>query len=54
MQDSNTVELIFPAEELVSYISGFCTLKPGDLIYTGTPGGVGMDGSRRFTSSRAT
>ncbi len=42
MQDSNTVELIFPAEELVSYISGFCTLKPGDLIYTGTPGGVGM------------
>ena len=42
MQDSNTAELIFPVEHLVSYISQFCTLHPGDLIYTGTPSGVGM------------
>jgi 2-keto-4-pentenoate hydratase/2-oxohepta-3-ene-1,7-dioic acid hydratase in catechol pathway len=42
MQDSNTAELIFPVDRLVSYISQFCTLHPGDLIYTGTPSGVGM------------
>jgi 2-keto-4-pentenoate hydratase/2-oxohepta-3-ene-1,7-dioic acid hydratase in catechol pathway len=42
MQNSNTAELIFPVDHLVSYISSFCTLKPGDLIYTGTPSGVGM------------
>ena len=42
MQDSNTAELIFPVDELVSYVSSFCTLHPGDLIYTGTPSGVGM------------
>ena len=42
MQDSTTAELIFPVDELVSYISQFCTLNPGDLIYTGTPSGVGM------------
>ena len=42
MQDSNTAELIFPVDQLVSYISQFCTLHPGDLIYTGTPSGVGM------------
>jgi 2-keto-4-pentenoate hydratase/2-oxohepta-3-ene-1,7-dioic acid hydratase in catechol pathway len=42
MQHSNTAELIFPVDQLVSYISQFCTLNPGDLIFTGTPGGVGM------------
>jgi 2-keto-4-pentenoate hydratase/2-oxohepta-3-ene-1,7-dioic acid hydratase in catechol pathway len=42
MQDSNTRELIFSVNRLVSYISQFCTLHPGDLIYTGTPSGVGM------------
>jgi 2-keto-4-pentenoate hydratase/2-oxohepta-3-ene-1,7-dioic acid hydratase in catechol pathway len=42
MQDSNTAELIFPVDTLVSYLSQFCTLNPGDLIFTGTPGGVGM------------
>jgi 2-keto-4-pentenoate hydratase/2-oxohepta-3-ene-1,7-dioic acid hydratase in catechol pathway len=41
MQDSNTRELIFSVDQLVSYISQFCTLHPGDLIYTGTPPGVG-------------
>jgi 2-keto-4-pentenoate hydratase/2-oxohepta-3-ene-1,7-dioic acid hydratase in catechol pathway len=42
MQESNTAELIFSVDHLVSYISQFCTLKSGDLIYSGTPGGVGM------------
>jgi 2-keto-4-pentenoate hydratase/2-oxohepta-3-ene-1,7-dioic acid hydratase in catechol pathway len=41
MQDSNTAELIFSVDHLVSYISQICTFKPGDLIYTGTPSGVG-------------
>jgi len=42
LQDSNTDQLIFPVDELVAYISQVCTLKPGDLIYTGTPPGVGF------------
>jgi 2-keto-4-pentenoate hydratase/2-oxohepta-3-ene-1,7-dioic acid hydratase in catechol pathway len=42
MQDSNTAQLIFCVDVLVSYISQVCTLMPGDLIYTGTPPGVGM------------
>ena len=41
MQDSNTDQLIFPVEELIAYVSGVCTLSPGDLIFTGTPPGVG-------------
>jgi 2-keto-4-pentenoate hydratase/2-oxohepta-3-ene-1,7-dioic acid hydratase in catechol pathway len=42
MQKSNTEQLIFSVDVLVSYISQVCTLLPGDLIYTGTPSGVGM------------
>lgn len=42
MQDSSTAEMIFPVAELVSYVSRFMTLNPGDLIVTGTPPGVGM------------
>ncbi|NYB52951.1 MAG: fumarylacetoacetate hydrolase family protein [Methanobacteriaceae archaeon] len=40
-QDSNTKNMIFPPEELVSFISQIMTLKPGDVIATGTPPGVG-------------
>ncbi|KJF18844.1 MULTISPECIES: fumarylacetoacetate hydrolase family protein [Acidithrix] len=40
-QDSRTSNLIFGVEEIVSYISRFVTLRPGDLIFTGTPDGVG-------------
>lgn len=39
-QDSNTADMIFSCEQLVSYISQYMTLKPGDLIMTGTPEGV--------------
>lgn len=42
MQDSNTEQFIFPIDELVAYVSQVCTLLPGDLIYTGTPPGVGF------------
>ena len=42
MQKSNTNQLIFGVDYLVSYLSHVCTLLPGDLIYTGTPPGVGM------------
>lgn len=42
MQDSSTREMIFPLAELVAYVSGVCTLSPGDLLFTGTPAGVGM------------
>lgn len=42
MQSSNTAELCFGPIELIRYISTFTTLVPGDLIVTGTPGGVGV------------
>ncbi|MFH2052962.1 MAG: fumarylacetoacetate hydrolase family protein [bacterium] len=42
MQESNTDQLIFPVDHLISYISRNMTLLPGDIITTGTPGGVGV------------
>lgn len=42
MQDSNTRNLIFKVPDLVAFISDAMTLEPGDLIATGTPGGVGF------------
>lgn len=41
MQDANTGDLIFAVEELIVYLSAGLTLEPGDVIATGTPGGVG-------------
>lgn len=41
MQDSNTSQLIFTIARLIAYVSQVATLMPGDLIYTGTPSGVG-------------
>lgn len=41
MQSSNTSQFIFPVEELIAYVSRVMTLLPGDLIFTGTPGGIG-------------
>lgn len=40
-QHSNTRQLLFRCEDLVEYLSTVCTLEPGDIIATGTPGGVG-------------
>jgi 2-keto-4-pentenoate hydratase/2-oxohepta-3-ene-1,7-dioic acid hydratase in catechol pathway len=42
MQRSSTKQLIFPIDYLISYISNVCTLVPGDLVFTGTPPGVGF------------
>jgi 2-keto-4-pentenoate hydratase/2-oxohepta-3-ene-1,7-dioic acid hydratase in catechol pathway len=41
-QNSSTKQMIFGVKQLVSYISRFVTLMPGDLIPTGTPPGVGL------------
>ncbi|MGB4399631.1 MAG: fumarylacetoacetate hydrolase family protein [Daejeonella sp.] len=42
LQDSNTDDLIFNIPFIVSYVSRFMTLLPGDVISTGTPAGVGL------------
>jgi 2,4-didehydro-3-deoxy-L-rhamnonate hydrolase len=41
-QRSSTAEMIFDVPYLVSYVSEFMTLLPGDIISTGTPAGVGL------------
>jgi len=41
VQQSNTSDMIFGINEIISYVSRFFTLKTGDLIFTGTPSGVG-------------
>jgi len=41
LQDQALADLIFPVAKLIAYISAFTTLRPGDVIATGTPGGVG-------------
>ena len=42
LQESNTSNLIFGIDEIISYASQTSTLEPGDLILTGTPAGVGV------------
>jgi len=42
MQDGTTANLIFKIPFLVSYVSQFMSLLPGDIISTGTPAGVGL------------
>jgi 2-keto-4-pentenoate hydratase/2-oxohepta-3-ene-1,7-dioic acid hydratase in catechol pathway len=41
MQEARTSDMIFPVAALIAFLSGMCTLEPGDLIFTGTPSGVG-------------
>lgn len=41
MQEARTSDMIFPVAELVAFLSSVCTLEPGDLIFSGTPSGVG-------------
>jgi len=47
-QQGSTADMIFPVARLIAYLSSIFTLEPGDLIYTGTPEGVGpvVDGDR--------
>jgi 2-keto-4-pentenoate hydratase/2-oxohepta-3-ene-1,7-dioic acid hydratase in catechol pathway len=42
VQKSNTSHMIFNINEIIEYVSGFFTLKTGDLIFTGTPSGAGQ------------
>lgn len=42
MQDSSTAELVFDAADLVAYVSQITVLRPGDVVLTGTPGGVAL------------
>jgi 2-keto-4-pentenoate hydratase/2-oxohepta-3-ene-1,7-dioic acid hydratase in catechol pathway len=42
MQDSNTRQMIFSPAEVLAYVSQIVTLQPGDIIFTGTPPGVGF------------
>jgi 2-keto-4-pentenoate hydratase/2-oxohepta-3-ene-1,7-dioic acid hydratase in catechol pathway len=42
VQKGRTAGMIFPVAELIAYISSICPLLPGDLIFTGTPSGVGL------------
>ncbi len=46
MQSGRTGHMIFSIPRLVAYLSSICTLMPGDLIFTGTPDGVGMARNR--------
>jgi len=41
VQEGNSGEMIFSFEKIIAYVSGFMTLRTGDLIFTGTPAGVG-------------
>ena len=40
-QDASLSELLWSVPELIAHLSGFYHLEPGDLLYTGTPAGVG-------------
>jgi 2-keto-4-pentenoate hydratase/2-oxohepta-3-ene-1,7-dioic acid hydratase in catechol pathway len=41
MQEARTSDMIFSVRQLVAFLSAICTIEPGDLIFTGTPSGVG-------------
>lgn len=41
VQSATTAQMLFKVDEIIAYISRFCTLKTGDLIFTGTPAGSG-------------
>lgn len=48
MQAGNTRDMVFGVAELIAYLSAHCTLLPGDLIFTGTPAGVGSTRNPRL------
>lgn len=41
VQSASTAQMLFKVDEIIAYVSRFCTLKTGDLIFTGTPAGSG-------------
>lgn len=46
MQQGRSSHMIFSIPQLIAYLSSVCTLEPGDLVFTGTPSGVGMSRNR--------
>jgi 2,4-didehydro-3-deoxy-L-rhamnonate hydrolase len=55
VQDSSTKNLIFPVPDLIVHLSRYCVLRPGDLIFTGTPAGVGsVRNPRRYLQAGET
>jgi 2,4-didehydro-3-deoxy-L-rhamnonate hydrolase len=46
MQDGRSSQMLFAIPQLIAYLSSICTLEPGDLVFTGTPAGVGMSRNR--------
>ena len=46
-QDGSTRDMIFSCAEIISYASKYIKLCPGDLIYTGTPSGVALEGQEK-------
>ena len=46
MQDGRSSQMLFAIPQLVAYLSSICALEPGDLVFTGTPAGVGMSRNR--------
>ena len=54
VQDSRTSEMYFSVAQIISLLSRSFTLEPGDVIATGTPGGVGASAIRRASSGTAT
>ena len=55
VQDSSTKNLIFPVPDLIAHLSRWCVLRPGDLIFTGTPAGVGsVRNPRRYLKAGET
>mgnify|MGYP001403049871 CR=1 FL=1 len=41
VQKDTTANMLFPVADLIAYVSRFITLEPGDLLFTGTPAGIG-------------
>jgi 2-keto-4-pentenoate hydratase/2-oxohepta-3-ene-1,7-dioic acid hydratase in catechol pathway len=54
VQQDNTGSMLYSIAELIAYISTFSALSPGDVILTGTPGGIGKNVPRRSLCSPGT
>jgi 2-keto-4-pentenoate hydratase/2-oxohepta-3-ene-1,7-dioic acid hydratase in catechol pathway len=52
VQQGNTSDMIWGVDELISYVSRFFTLKKGDILFTGTPAGVGKVSPNDYLSGR--
>ncbi len=52
VQKGNTAEMLWPIDDLIGYVSKFFTLKKGDILFTGTPAGVGKVSPNDYLSGR--